>query len=129
MKLRLVLAAFLLMSAVPSWGQTIVGSWNATADTPQGPFAFVWKFEVDSTGKLSGSMQNDFIGSVSLNDVTLKGDQVSFKVTIQGNPDGPVTISYTGVAKGDELAVTSKLEQPAAQAGAGEQTFMANRVK
>lgn len=127
MKLRLVLAVCLFSSALPIWAQTIVGSWNASVDTPQGPFAFVWKFEVDNAGKLSGSMQNDFIGSVPLSDVTVKGDQVTFKVTIQGNPDGPVTISYAGVAKGDELVVTSRLEQPAAQAG--EQTFTAKRVR
>jgi len=56
-------AAALALFALPLAAQTgVAGKWNASVDTPNGPFAFVFEFIVDAAGKLTGSMQNEFIG-------------------------------------------------------------------
>ena len=124
-----VLGILVTALALPVAAQTAAGKWNASVDTPQGPFAFVFEFAVDATGKLTGSMQNEFIGSVPIKDGVLKGNEVSFKLTFEGSPDGPLTLSYKGTVKGDDLALTSKFEGTPPGGGPAEQKFTAHRAK
>ena len=56
--------------------QGAAGRWNASVDTPQGPFAFTFEFVVDAAGKLTGSMINEFIGSIPIKDGVAKGNDV-----------------------------------------------------
>ena len=57
----LTVAAALALFALPLAAQTgVAGKWNASVDTPQGPFALVFEFIVDAAGKLTGTMQNEF---------------------------------------------------------------------
>jgi hypothetical protein len=123
----LVLAASAL--ALPILAQQgAAGRWNASVDTPQGPFAFIFDFAVDG-GKLTGSMNNEFF-SATVKDGVVNGNDISFKLTIEGAPDGSVlTISYTGKVKGDELAMTSKFEGEPPGGGPAETTFTATRAK
>jgi hypothetical protein len=126
---NLILGAMLALVALPIAAQNAAGRWNASVDTPNGPFAFVFEFLVDAAGKLTGSMQNDFIGSTPIKDGMLKGNELSFKLTFEGGPDGPMTISYQGTVKGDELALTSKFEGAPPGGGPAEQSFTAHRAK
>jgi hypothetical protein len=125
----LVLSILVTVFALPLAAQQAAGKWNASIDTPQGPFAFVFEFIVDAAGKLTGSMQNEFIGSIPLKDALLKGSELSFKLTIEGAPDGPMTISYKGTVKGDDLAMTSKFEGTPPGGGPAESSFTAHRAK
>ena len=126
----LVLGAALALFALPGAAQTgAAGKWNASVDTPNGPFAFVFEFLVDAAGKLTGSMQNEFIGSLPIKDALLKGNDLSFKLTIEGGPNGAMTISYKGSVKGDDLQLTSKFEGEAPGGGPAEQSFVAHRAK
>ena len=110
--------------------QGAAGRWNASVDTPQGPFAFTFEFVVDAAGKLTGSMINEFIGSIPIKDGVAKGNDLSFKLSIEGAPDGSVmTINYTGTVKGDELALTSKFEGTPPGGGPAETKFTATRAK
>ncbi len=130
MKIRaLVLSILVTVFALPLAAQQAAGKWNASIDTPQGPFAFVFEFIVDAAGKLTGSMQNEFIGSIPLKDAALKGSELSFKLTIDGGPGGPMNISYKGTVKGDDLAMTSKFEGTPPGGGPAENTFTAHRAK
>ena len=54
--------------------QGVAGKWNASIDTPNGPFALVFEFLVDAAGKLTGSMRNDFTGSLPIEDAVLSGN-------------------------------------------------------
>ena len=128
-RVLLVLAASAL--ALPILAQQgAAGRWNASVDTPQGPFAFVFEFAVDAAGKLTGSMQNEFIGAVAIKDGVVKGNDISFKLTFEGGPDGgALTIGYTGTVKGDELAMKSKFEGEPPGGGPAEMTFTATRAK
>ena len=59
-RVLLALAATLALPVLAQQGPA--GRWNASVETPQGPFAFTFEFAVDAAGKLTGSMNNEFIG-------------------------------------------------------------------
>src|SRR5262245_1209906 len=127
-RVLLVLAATLAFPTLAQQGAA--GRWNASVDTPQGPFAFTFEFAVDAAGKLTGSMNNEFIGAVPIKEGAVKGNDVSFKLSFEGGPDGgAMTISYTGTVKGDELALTSKFEGTPPGGGPAEMQFTATRAK
>ena len=123
--LVLAVAAF----ALPVFAQQgAAGKWNASVNTDFGPFAFVFDFAVDAAGKLTGAMQNEFMGTVPIKDGVIDGNKLSFKLTFD-TPDGAMTIGYTGTVNGDELAMTSKFEGAPPGGGPAEQSFTATRAK
>jgi len=125
-----VVAAALALFALPLTAQTgVAGKWNASVDSPQGPFAMVFEFVVDAAGKLTGTLQNEFIGSIPIKDGTVKGNDISFKLSIDGGPNGTMNIGYKGTVKGDDLALTSKFEGEVPGGGPAEQSFKATRAK
>ena len=127
-RVLLVLAAIL---ALPLFAQQgAAGRWNASVDTPQGPFAFTFEFAVDVAGKLTGTMNNEFFGATPIKDGVVNGNSISFKLTFEGAPDGgAMTINYTGTVKGDELAMTSKFQGEVPGGGTAEMSFTATRSK
>lgn len=130
MPLRAFLVAAAAMLTLPIVAQQgAAGRWNASLDTPQGPFAFTFDFAVDAAGKLTGSMSNEFFGATPIKDGVVNGNNVSFKLTFTGAPEGDMTISYTGTIKGDELALASKFEGTPPGGGAAEMSFTATRAK
>ncbi len=72
---------------------------------------------------------NEFFGATPIKDGVVNGNDVSFKLTFAGAPDGDMTISYTGTVKGDELALTSKFEGAPPGGGPAEQSFTAKRAQ
>ena len=128
-RVLLVLAASAL--ALPIFAQQgPAGRWNASVETPQGPFAFTFEFAVDAAGKLTGAMNNEFFGATPIKDGVVKGNDISFNLTFEGAPDGgSMTINYTGTVKGDELAMTSKFQGEVPGGGPAEMSFTATRAK
>ena len=127
-RVLLVLAATLALPIMAQQGAA--GRWNASVDTAQGPFAFTFEFAVDAAGKLTGTMNNEFFGATPVTDGVANGNNVSFKLTFQGAPDGgAMTINYTGTVKGDELAMTSKFQGEVPGGGPAEMSFTATRAK
>jgi hypothetical protein len=124
-----VLGVAATLLAFPCVAQDIGGKWNASIDTPNGPFAFAFEFLVDAAGKLTGSMQNEFFGATPISDGVVNGNDISFKLTFDGGPNGPMTISYKGTVSGDELALTSKFEGTPPPGGEAETSFTATRAK
>jgi hypothetical protein len=124
-----VFGAVAALLVLPAVAQDAAGKWNASVDTANGPFAFVFEFAVDAAGKLTGAMLNEFIGSIPIKDGTIKGNDLSFKLTIEGAPEGAMTISYSGTVKGDELLMKSKFEGTPPGGGPAESTFTATRQK
>jgi hypothetical protein len=114
---------------LPAAAQSAAGRWAASVDTEFGPFAFVFEFVVDAAGKLTGAMHNELIGAVPIADGAINGNEITFKLTFEGAPEGPMIINYRGTVKGDELALTSKFEGAAPPGGAAEQKFTATREK
>ena len=127
-RVLLALAATLALPVLAQQGPA--GRWNASVETPQGPFAFTFELAVDAAGKLTGSMNNEFIGAIPIKEGVAKGNDVSFKLTFEGAPDGgTMTINYTGTVKGDELAMTSKFQGEVPGGGPAEMSFTATRAK
>ena len=127
-RVLLVLAATLALPVFAQQGAA--GRWNASVDTPQGPFAFTFEFAVDGAGKLTGTMNNEFFGATPIKDGVVNGNAISFKLTFEGAPDGgAMTINYTGTVKGDELAMTSKFQGEVPGGGPAERSFTATRAK
>jgi hypothetical protein len=125
-----IAAAAVALFALPIAAQTgVAGKWNASIESPQGPFALVFEFAVDAAGKLTGTLQNEFIGSIPIKDGTVKGNDITFKLSIDGGPNGTMNIGYKGTVKGDELAMTSKFEGEVPGGGPAEQMFTATRAK
>jgi hypothetical protein len=128
--MRLLLSsAILVLLALPAAAQDAAGKWNATVETPNGPFALAFEFLVDAAGKLTGSMTNELFGAIPIKEGMTRGSELAFKLTFEGGPDGPMTIAYTGTVKGDELALTSKFEGAPPGGAAGEQSFTAKRAQ
>lgn len=128
MKIRhLGAAAALTLFALPAAADGPAGKWNLSVDTPQGPFALVFDFQVDGD-QLTGSMSNDFMGATPISDGVVDGNEVSFKLTIEGTPNGAMTINYDGVVDGDELTLTSRVEGGMPGGGPDEQTMTATRA-
>jgi hypothetical protein len=124
-----VLALGVAALALPLLAQQgAVGKWNASVNTDFGPFAFVFEFVVDAAGKLTGAMQNEFMGTVPIKDGVIDGNKLSFKLTFDG-PEGAMTINYTGTVNGDDLAMTSKFDGVPPGGGPAEQSFTATRAK
>jgi len=121
------LGALAALLTLPVAAQSAAGRWNASVDTEFGPFALVFEFLVDAAGKLTGAMHNELFGAVPISDGAINGNDISFKLTFEGGPDGPMTISYRGTVKGDELAMTSKFEGTPPPGGSAEQSFTAKR--
>ena len=131
MPFRVLLVVAATTLALPLLAQQgAAGRWNASVESPQGPFAFAFDFAVDAAGKLTGSMNNEFFGATPIQDGVVKGNNVSFKLTFASAPDGStMTINYTGTVKGDELALTSKFEGAPPGGGPAEMSFTATRAK
>jgi hypothetical protein len=121
-------AAAMLALALPAQAQDIVGKWNASIESPQGAFAMTFDFAVEGD-ELTGTMANDFMGETAISDGVVDGNEIAFKLSIEGGPDGAITISYTGVVEGDELTLTSTFEGGGAQGGPGEMVLTATRAK
>ena len=126
---RLLAAATLtLLAFSASAQQGAAGRWNGSVESEFGPFNFVFEFLVDAAGALTGSMRSEFF-TAPIKEGTVDGNDVSFKLTIEGGPDGPMTINYRGTVKGDELALTSKFEGTPPGGGPAETSLTMTRAK
>jgi len=121
------LGALATLLTLPIAAQSAAGRWSASVDSEFGPFAFVFEFLVEAGGKLTGTMNNELFGAVPISDGAIDGNDISFKLTFEGGPDGPMTVSYRGTVKGDELALTSKFEGTPPPGASAEQSFTAKR--
>lgn len=129
MKTRLACCtAILMLAAASASADDVAGKWNASVESPQGPFAFTFDFTVDGE-KLMGSMSNEFMGATPIAEGMVHGNNVSFKLMLQGGPGGAMTINYKGMVDGDELHLTSTFEGAPPGGGPAEQSFVAKRAE
>ncbi len=109
MKIRSFLGALALLvaAAAPANAADLLGRWTAEFESPIGVQKYVYEFK-SSGDALAGEATYDHSlgkGTVSLKDVKVEGDKVSFTepLTIDGNT---ITITYSGTLAGDELKLT-----------------------
>jgi hypothetical protein len=125
---RPIVMAALALLALPAAAQDDVeGKWNASIETPQGAMQMVFNLMVED-GELKGSMSNDFMGENPISEGMVDGNEVAFKVMIEGGPGGAMTINYKGMVEDDTLTLTSTFEG-GGPPGGGEQTLTAMRAE
>ena len=127
MKIRMLAMGLIAsLAALPALAADIDGKWNANVDTPQGALALVLEFKADGE-KLTGTISNDMMGNLPISEGTVKGNEVTFKLSIDAGPAGAITVAYKGAVKGDDLTLVSKFD--AGQGEAMETELLAKRAK
>jgi hypothetical protein len=106
----LVLVASL---ATPAFGQSFVGKWTATAETPGGSVSeMLTVVKTDSgytiTAKPVVPPPEGTPEAGPGQDIVLDGDKFSYKRTVT-TPGGELVITYTGVVSGDTFTGTVDL--------------------
>jgi hypothetical protein len=105
--------AFVLVGAfaAPVFGQSFVGEWTATAQTPGGGVSETLKVVKTDDGYAITAELVVADGSPTAGpgtDIVLDGDKFSYKRTVN-TPDGALVITYTGVVSGDTFKGTADL--------------------
>jgi hypothetical protein len=127
MKIRMLAMGLIAsLAALPALAADIDGKWNASVDTPQGALALVFEFKAEGE-KLSGTISNDMMGNLPITEGTVKGNDVTFKLSIDAGPGGALTVVYKGTVKGDDLKLISKFD--AGQGEPMETELLAKRAK
>lgn len=101
---RTLLLAF--VSALTALAADVAGNWKATAEGPNGAMQRTFAFKVDGE-KLTGETISSFAGKSEIRDGKIKGDDLSFQITvkIQGNE---MDVAYKGKVVGkDEIKFTA----------------------
>ncbi|HEY2867011.1 MAG TPA: hypothetical protein VGJ02_07960 [Pyrinomonadaceae bacterium] len=117
----IVLISLLTFAASASAQKSVAGEWNATFGTPGGPQPLGLVFKVDGE-KLTGTASRSR-GDVALAG-TIKGDDITFSYTIDYNGN-PVTLTFTGKVKGDEMGGTVTFNESATDDWSAKRTVAA----
>ena len=136
MKIRnLLLALVATVVTLPAMAagavtSAIDGKWNASVDSPMGAVNLVMQFKSEGekfTGTITTDMAGQAMPPAPVSEGVVKGDDVSFKLSVAMAPDQPaIVISYKGKLKGDELTLTSVIDMGQ---GPQETQLVAKRAK
>ena len=100
---QLCMSGILALLALPAAAQGPAGRWAAGIDTRNGRFPLTFEFLVKGD-QLTGSVSNEYLPKFPMQEGTVKGNELSFKLKLQF-----VTLAYKGVLKGDELTLKSSV--------------------
>lgn len=97
---RLALALVLVASTVTlALAADVAGKWQGTIQGPQGDFTLLFDFTVD--GETLGGTVDGPGGQLQITRGTIKGDDLTFDVDL----DGSTTITHEAKATGDSILV------------------------
>jgi hypothetical protein len=107
MKTRLlVFAAILMMFIGTAFAADINGKWKGTLDAGGMTVEQSFTFKVDG-GKITGTMNDQFIGEVKITEGTVKGDEIAFTVSGKSEQMGDMTLKFSGKVTGaDEMKLS-----------------------
>jgi len=83
----------------------VAGTWQFTADSPQGTFTATLTIQQDG-GTLKGTQKSDF-GEIPITG-TVKGNAIQFTVNLD-SPNGSFTVVHDGTVTGDTMKGTFKM--------------------
>ena len=115
-------AASSLLLAVTSFAADVTGKWTAEVQGRNGAMTTTFVFKVEGE-KLTGTVSGRG-GDTAISDGTVKGDDLSFNVTLNFNGN-EMKMAYKGKVAGDEI----KMSRTRPGADMPPQEFTANRVK
>ena len=104
------------------------GKWTTSVETPQGPMKGGFDFQVDGR-TLTGSTSNDFMGSIPISEGMINGNELAFKVSVEGGPGGPMILNYKGVLEKDQIKFNMTFGGTPPPGAPASMEFTAERVK
>lgn len=109
MKLRTIAltAGLLLVFCIAALAAEVDGKWTGQVQGQQGAMDITFVFKAEGE-KLTGTLTNQF-GEVAIQEGTIKGEALAFKVTREFNGN-KFTLKYTGKLAGDEIKLTRTFE-------------------
>lgn len=102
-----VTAGLLLALCIAALAAGVDGKWMGQVQGQQGTMDITFVFKAEG-GKLTGTLTNQF-GEVAIQEGTIKGDALAFKVTREFNGN-KFTLKYKGKLAGDEIKLTRTFE-------------------
>jgi hypothetical protein len=105
MKFRNLALGFVLLAA-SAFAADIDGKWKGNIDTPMGPIEVGFTFKADGAA-LTGTTTGPDGMEIKITNGKIEGDKISFDVAIDFG-GMPLTINYTGVLKGADLALKAE---------------------
>ena len=115
-------AASSLLLAVTSFAADVTGKWTAEVQGRNGAMTPTFVFKVEGE-KLTGTVSGRG-GDTAISDGTVKGDDLSFNVTLNFNGN-EMKMAYKGKVAGDEI----KMSRTRPGADMPPQEFVAKRAK
>jgi len=98
-----LVTALLFAFGAVALAASIDGKWTGQVEGPQGTMDVTFVFKAEGE-KLTGTYSNSF-GESTIEEGTIKGDAVSFKVVREFNGN-KFTFAFSGKLAGDELKLT-----------------------
>jgi hypothetical protein len=113
MKARLC-AVLVCAFAIAVIAQSVDGKWSGEVQGGRGPQQVNLTLKADGD-KLTGTVAGRG-GDIAIQEGTISGNALKFKTQQPGRGGGdPITLSWTGTLKGDEIAMSRAAEGRAAQ--------------
>jgi hypothetical protein len=113
-----LLAAIATMARADDAPANVAGTWQFSADSPQGTFTATLTIEQDG-GTIKGTQKSDF-GDAPITG-TVKGNAIQFSVTVN-SPNGAFTVTHDGTVTGDTMKGTFKINDNSGSWSATRQT-------
>ena len=93
------------------------GKWEGEVPNFRGPVVMMFEFSSDGD-TLTGTLGNEMMGMVEIEEGTVSGDEVSF-VQLMQRGEMEFRIKYEGKVTGDEMELTRTMQRPAGGRGPG----------
>ncbi len=100
-----LMAATLLLAAVPARAADVDGKWSGSIDTPMGAINVGFTFKADGA-TLTGTTTGPDGGDVAIKNGKIDGDRISFVVSLDFGGMA-FDLNYTGVVKPDTVQMTA----------------------
>ncbi|MEZ5353220.1 MAG: hypothetical protein R2762_11335 [Bryobacteraceae bacterium] len=99
----------ILTATLSALAADVAGTWKGSAEGPNGQMERTFTFKVDGD-KLSGETVSSFVGKSEIRQGVVKGDELSFVITIKFQ-DNEMEVNYKGKLVGnDEMKLTAEVQ-------------------
>jgi hypothetical protein len=110
LKRGLVLVCLVALSSLVIAQSSVTGTWTGEVQGGRGPQTVTLTLKADGD-KVTGTVGGGRGGPVTIDEGTIMGANLKFKTKQAGRGGGePVTLSWTGTVKGDEIAFSRVVE-------------------
>jgi opacity protein-like surface antigen len=103
MKQILSLVFLSLLTLASAFAADVTGAWNFSAQTPNGDqLTAVWKLKSEGA-QVTGTIEADFPGKVTIDEGSLEGDNIKLKITVKNEDGASQVYTANGTVSGSEM--------------------------